>query len=104
MNAAICQMAIRGHRSVANQNHHVRDVDVKEDHCTTRHKSGMLGRLRSLALNCLRATCDRSATIELKRDVLNFEHLGRFACGRRNYRACRVGAPTLHSAEKIGRR
>ena len=84
MSAATCQMAIRGHWSVANQNHHVRDVDMKEDHCATRHRSGILARLRSMALNCLRATCDRSATIELKRDVLNFEHLRRFACGRRN--------------------
>jgi hypothetical protein len=57
---------------VANRNHHVRDVDIKEDHCPTRYKSGILARLRSMALNCPRATCDRSVTIELQRNALNF--------------------------------
>ena len=84
MSAATCQMAIRGHWSVENQNHYVRDVVMKEDHCTTRHKPGILARLRSMALNCLRATSDRSVTIELRRNALNFEHLRRCACGRSN--------------------
>jgi hypothetical protein len=34
MSAATCQMAIRGHWSVENQNHYVRDVVLREDHCT----------------------------------------------------------------------
>jgi hypothetical protein len=37
-----------------------------------------------MALNCLRATSDRSVTIELRRNALNFEHLRRCACGRSN--------------------
>jgi predicted transposase YbfD/YdcC len=36
MSAATCQMAIRGHWSIENQNHHVRDVALREDHCSTR--------------------------------------------------------------------
>jgi hypothetical protein len=65
-------MAIRGHWSVENQNHHVRDVVMKEDRCTTGRKPEILARLRSMALNCLRATSDRSVTIELWRNALNF--------------------------------
>ncbi len=34
--------------------------------------------------NCLRATSDRSVTLELRRNVLNFEHLRCCACGMRN--------------------
>ena len=37
MSAATCQAAIRGHWSVENQNHYVRDVILREDHNTTRH-------------------------------------------------------------------
>jgi predicted transposase YbfD/YdcC len=36
MSAATCQMAIRGRWSIENQNHHVRDVALREDHCSTR--------------------------------------------------------------------
>lgn len=80
MSAATCQMAIRGHWSVENQNHHVRDVVLREDHCTTKNKPGIMARLRSIALNCIRAASDRSITIELRRNALNFEHLRRCAC------------------------
>ena len=86
------------------ESHHVRDADIKEDHCPTRYKSGILARLRSMALNCPRATRDRSVTIELQRNALNFEHLRRFACGRRNQEPRRVGAPALRTGDKIGRR
>ena len=81
MSAATCQMAIRGHWSVENQNHYVRDVVLREDHCTMRHKPGILARLRSMTLNCLRSTSRRSITIELRRNALNFEHLRHCACG-----------------------
>jgi predicted transposase YbfD/YdcC len=47
-------MAIRGHLSIENQNHHVRHVALREDHCSTRTKPGILARLRSIALNCMR--------------------------------------------------
>jgi predicted transposase YbfD/YdcC len=80
MSAATCQMAIRGHWSVENQNHHVRDVVLREDHCTTRHKPAILARLRSMALNCIRAASGRSITIERQRNALNFEHLRRSVC------------------------
>jgi predicted transposase YbfD/YdcC len=81
MSAATCQMAIRGHWSIENQNHHVRDVALREDHCSTRTKPGILARLRSMALNCMRATSGRSITIERHRNALNFEHLRRCVCG-----------------------
>jgi hypothetical protein len=74
-------MAIRGHWSIENQNHHVRDVALREDHCSTRTRPGILARLRSMALNCMRATSGRSITIERHRNALNFERLRRCVCG-----------------------
>lgn len=82
MSAATYQMAIRGHWSVENQNHHVRDVVLREDHSRTRNKPAILARLRSMALNCLRSASEHSITIALQRNALNFSHLRRSACGQ----------------------
>lgn len=49
------QDAIRGHWAVENQNHYVRDVVMFEDACRVRQQPGTFARLRSIALNCLRA-------------------------------------------------
>ncbi len=81
MSAASCQAAIRGHWSVENQNHYVRDVILREDNNTTRHKPAILARLRSMALNCIRTTPKAGITIERQRNALNFERLRRCACG-----------------------
>lgn len=81
MSAATCQAAIRGHWSVENQNHYVRDVVMREDNHTTRHKPGIWARLRSMALNCIRMTTMQSITIERQRNALNFERLRRCVCG-----------------------
>ena len=81
MSAASCQAAIRGHCSVENQNHYVRDVILREDHNTTRHKPALLARLRSMALNCIRTTPGARITIERQPNALNFERLRRCVCG-----------------------
>lgn len=54
LSAAQCQHAIRRHWSIENQLHYVRDVAMAEDACRVRTQPGILARLRSIALNCLR--------------------------------------------------
>lgn len=81
MSAADFQLAIRGHWSVENRNHHVRDVSLQEDACRVRNKPVVLARLRSMALNCLRAAQVPNVAVELYRNTLNFERLCRCARG-----------------------
>ncbi|MDT0499340.1 transposase, partial [Algiphilus sp. W345] len=45
--------AIRGHWTIENSLHYIRDVTLREDHCRVRHNPGVLARLRTLALNVL---------------------------------------------------
>jgi predicted transposase YbfD/YdcC len=68
------QGAIRGHWSVENQNHHVRDVVMFEDACRTRAQPGILARLRSIALNCMRASNEPCISRAIYRNTLNFDH------------------------------
>ena len=77
--AATFQAAIRGHWSVENQNHHVRDVTLGEDHCRVRNKPGVLGRLRSMTLNCLRAGRVHNIAVTLHRNAMNFDLTRNFA-------------------------
>ena len=79
LSATAFQSAIRGHWSVENQNHHVRDVTLREDHCRVRHKPGVWGRLRSMTLNCLRAGRVRNIAVALHRNAMNFDRARGFA-------------------------
>ena len=47
--------AVRAHWGVENRDHHVRDRVLREDDSRIRRKPGVLARLRSFALNVLRA-------------------------------------------------
>ena len=47
--------AVRGHGGIENRNHHVRDRTLGEDGSRIRRKPGVFARLRSFALNILRA-------------------------------------------------
>lgn len=64
---------IRGHWSVENQNHHVRDTALSEDACRMREQPGIWARLRSIALNCLRSSGVHSIARAIYRNALNFE-------------------------------
>ena len=68
------QGAIRGHWSVENQNHHVRDVVMFEDACRIRAQPGILARLRSIALNCMRANDEPCISRAIYKNTLNFNH------------------------------
>ena len=81
MSAAEFQLAVRRHWSIENQNHYVRDVVLHEDACTTRNKPAVLARLRSMALNCLRAARVENVTVALHRHAMNFVRLRNCARG-----------------------
>jgi len=72
LSASEFQQAIRGHWSVENQNHHVRDVVMFEDASRIREQPGILARLRSIALNCFRASGVPSVSRAIYRNTLNF--------------------------------
>lgn len=53
--AADAADAIRGHWSIENRSHYVRDVTMAEDASRVRKNPGILARIRSFAANILRA-------------------------------------------------
>jgi predicted transposase YbfD/YdcC len=55
LDARACAAAIRGHWGIENRNHHVRDRTLGEDASRIRRQPGIFARLRSFALNILRA-------------------------------------------------
>jgi predicted transposase YbfD/YdcC len=55
LDAQACAAAIRGHWGIENRNHHVRDRTLGEDASRIRRRPGIVARLRSFALNILRA-------------------------------------------------
>lgn len=73
LDAEQIQVAIRGHWCIENQNHHVRDVTLFEDACRVREQPGILARLRSIALNCMRMSKVSSISRTLYRNALNFD-------------------------------
>ena len=82
LSAAQFQGAIRGHWAVENQNHHVRDVVMGEDACRVREQPGILARLRSIALNCMRSSKESCIARAIYRNTLNFELAVSVAHGR----------------------
>ena len=55
LDAATFGRAVRAHWGIENRDHHVRDRVLREDDSRIRRKPGILARLRSFALNILRA-------------------------------------------------
>jgi predicted transposase YbfD/YdcC len=55
LDAQACAVAVRGHWGIENRNHHVRDRTLGEDASRIRRQPGIFARLRSFALNILRA-------------------------------------------------
>ena len=56
LTAARFAQAVRSHWGIENRAHYVRDQGLGEDDSRIRRKPGMVARLRSFALNILRAT------------------------------------------------
>jgi predicted transposase YbfD/YdcC len=55
LDAASFGRAVRAHWGIENRDHHVRDRTLREDASRIRRKPGVFARLRSFALNVLRA-------------------------------------------------
>ena len=67
--------AIRAHWGVENQAHYVRDVSLDEDASRIRNRPDVMARLRSLALNILRASDIENVREALQINALSFDRL-----------------------------
>ena len=75
LGAEIFCQAIRGHWDIENGNHYVRDVALQEDASRIRKNPHIFARLRSFALNILRANNVHNVTLELFRNCCNFNYI-----------------------------
>ncbi len=66
-------LAVRGHWGVENQNHYVRDVSMFEDASRIRINPGIFARMRSFALNILRANRENNIADALWQNALNLK-------------------------------
>jgi predicted transposase YbfD/YdcC len=67
--------AIRAHWGVENCAHYVRDVTLGEDASRIRTKPGMMARIRSVALNVLRANGVQNISLALYANAVSFDQL-----------------------------
>jgi predicted transposase YbfD/YdcC len=75
LDARACAAAIRGHWGIENRNHHVRDRTLGEDASRIRRKPGIVARLRSFALNILRASGVSNVSEALYSNALSLDRL-----------------------------
>ena len=66
---------IRGHWSIENSNNYVRDVVLKEDYSSIRINPGIISRLRSFALNILRANKVANIKSTIFKNSMDFNRL-----------------------------
>ena len=67
--------AIRGHWAIENRNHCVRDITLNEDKSRIRIKADLFVRLRSFALNVMRANKVENISEELYKNALNIKRI-----------------------------
>ena len=67
--------AVRAHWGIENRNHHVRDRILGEDNSRIRRKPGIVARLRSFALNILRAHGVSNVSEAIYTNTLSLDHL-----------------------------
>jgi predicted transposase YbfD/YdcC len=75
LTARVFADAIRGHWGIENRCNHVRDVTFLEDHSRIRIKPSHFARIRSFALNLVRANGAENVKQELYINALNFNNL-----------------------------
>lgn len=75
LTAQEAEEAVRGHWGTENKNHHVRDVSLLEDASRIRKNPGSMARLRSFALNVLRANEVPDVAASLYKNTLNFNNI-----------------------------
>ena len=67
--------AIRAHWGIENRDHYVRDVTLGEDGSRIRKRPGVMARIRSVALNILRANGVQNVSQALYINALSFDRL-----------------------------
>ncbi len=70
---------VRGHWGIENRSHHVRDRILREDDSRIRTKPGVFARLRSFALNVLRANGVGNVSEALYANALSLDRLLAYA-------------------------
>lgn len=73
--AAAFAEAIRGHWGIENRVHYVKDVTLQEDASRIRQNPGIFARLRSFALNLLRANGETNISLALYDNALNIDRV-----------------------------
>jgi predicted transposase YbfD/YdcC len=68
-------LAIRAHWGIENRDHYVRDVTLGEDGSRIRNRPDVMARIRSIALNILRANGVQNIRQALYANALNFDRL-----------------------------
>ena len=67
--------AIRAHWGIENRAHYVRDVTLGEDASRIRTRPGVMARIRSVALNILRANGVQNISLALYANAVSFDQL-----------------------------
>jgi hypothetical protein len=75
LDAATLARAVRGHWGIENQDHYIRDHVLGEDDSRIRRQSSGFARLRSFALNILRANGVGNVRQTLYRNALSLDRL-----------------------------
>jgi predicted transposase YbfD/YdcC len=84
LEARACAAAVRGHWGIENRNHHVRDCSLGEDASRIRRKPGVFARLRSFALNILRANGVSNVSEALYTNALSLDRLLAYGLPKQN--------------------
>jgi hypothetical protein len=79
LDAASFGRAVRAHWGIENRDHHVRDRVLREDDSRIRRKPGIFARLRSFALNILRANGVSNVSEAVYVNALSLDQL--LTCG-----------------------
>ena len=75
LDAETLARAVRSHWGIENRDHYVRDVTLGEDDSRIRQRPGAMARIRSTALNILRAKGIQNVSQALYVNALNFDQL-----------------------------
>jgi len=79
LSAEVFCQAIRNHWGIENRNHHIRDVTMGEDGSRIRTNPHIFAKLRSFALNILRANNVENASLELFNNCMNLNNILNYA-------------------------
>ena len=94
--------AVRGHWGIENRNHYVRDCSLGEDASRIRHKPGIFARLRSFALNILRANGVSNVSEALYTNALSLDRLLAYGLPKQNRKLAEDLEKARAEAEKNG--